>query len=257
MSTVQPYEIWIPSRRRVPQAVNCARLLPTAKVFVDEREYDDYAAAIPPERIVTHPPSRNAREMRTMAILQCPTPWLIMCDDDLVGVQSLVGRRVRKLDSPGELLQILENMVNVCSDLGVKLFGFNRNPHPGQFSAADPFAFNSPAAACWGICGKELLPDSRLTTYEDIDLAMACLLKNRVVMSDRRFYWNFGPVWYGQGGCQGIRTSETEETDRLIMRRKWGGWLDLGVSKNSFVGNKTSFGMSIKVTRKSHLSSTR
>jgi len=253
------YEILIPSRKRVHNAANILQLLPTAKLFVDEREKDEYAAAVPDgTAIITHPPTTGIVEVRTLAIQQNKARGLIMVDDDLKAIISIVGRRSRKIVQPASILRIIDNGFRVADDLGLKLFGWNRNPNPMQFFATDPFGWVGPVAGIIGMIGNEYIPDRRLSNYEYVDMTMQCLLKDRVVMCDRRYYFDFGRVWKGVGGLQGVRTSDSEERDRAFISRKWGRYANVGMSNNATrTKTSASTGMQIRVLRKSQIASTR
>ena len=252
------YEILIPSRKRVHNAKNILELLPTAKLFVDEREAADYAEVVGDDVIITHKPTNGIVEVRTLAIQQAKARGLFMVDDDLKSVISIVGRRSRKITKPASILRIIDNGFRVADDLGIKLFGWNRNPNPMQFFSTDPFGWVGPVAGIIGVIGKRYIPDKRLTNYEDVDMTMQCLLNDRVVMCDRRYYFDFGRVWKGVGGLQGVRTSNSEEMDRAFINRKWGIYANVGMSTNaSRKKTSASTGMQIKVLRKSQLASTR
>jgi hypothetical protein len=116
------YEILIPSRRMVNNAPKILKLLPTARIYVDERERSEYVAAVGVEKVVVHPPTKNIcevmRHMLTMKRAEC----VVRIDDDLVSVISMIGRRSKKITDAGAILQIIENGINVAVDLGLKMF---------------------------------------------------------------------------------------------------------------------------------------
>ncbi len=254
------YTLLIPSRRRVENAAATLALLPGAKVYVDERESDEYARAVGIGNVVTHSPARGIAEVRTMAIRSCPTFWLVMVDDDFKGVISQVGRRPRRITEPAAIQRIIENQLTACNDLELSMFCWNRSAHPGRFQSHSPFNLCAPGAGAFGIGGKCCMPDPRLVAYEDVDLSMQSLLRHRVILCDNRYYFDFGRCWQGKGGNQGIRTSDSDEADRAVLLRRWGRYLDVsaGDTKNKSGFKKANvFGMSIKVRRKSLVTSTK
>ena len=74
MATLIDYEIFIPSRKRIENAVAIGELLPTAKIFVDEREFEDYAQYIDKAKIITHPPTNGFVAVRRAMMEQKKTP---------------------------------------------------------------------------------------------------------------------------------------------------------------------------------------
>jgi glycosyltransferase involved in cell wall biosynthesis len=253
------YEIWVPSRRRVENAVSVLQLLPTAKIFVDEREFDAYAARIDKSRIVTHPPTDGFVAVRRAMIEMRRTEAIVMIDDDFREVISLVGRRPRKITDPCAILQLIENGVNIACDLDIGMYVWNRNANPMQFFAADPFGLVGPASGAIVYRGdKNIKPDARLKNYADLDWTLQLLMSDRIVLCERRYYFNFGKVWGGAGGSQGTRTSESEEADRKLLARKWKHYLVFGTGgKGKITAKKTVLGMSVRVSRKSSLAATR
>jgi len=259
MGAVIDYEIWIPSRRRLRQVKRTLTMLPTAKVFVDRREEKEYRQVVGSKRLVLQDPCEGNRAARDMIMDACKASCLVMVDDDLRGVSSLTGRSVRVYREPGPILQIVENMVTIAADLGVKMFCWNRNPLPLQFFACDPIGLTGPLAGAWGMIGRDLRFDRRMFSLEDADLTMQCLLKHRLILCDRRFYWDFGPIWGGKGGNQGLRTAETHAKERAVLAAKWGRYLYVGESRNQIGADRSRKGlaMSVRVARRSNLAATR
>jgi len=252
------YEILVPSRRRVAAAANTLSLVPTAKVYVDEAEADDYARAVGAERVRTHKPLTGMAAIRTAMIRQCTTSAMIMLDDDLRGIVSLLWRRPKRITDPGMILQILENGMNLANDLGLHFFCWSRNPHPAQFKACDPFGLAAPMSQAIVVIGKDIVPDRRLLMYEDVDMSLSALLTDRIVINDRRYYFDFGGCWQGAGGNQGIRTETSDSADRALLGRKWRSHLVFGYGHKGGIGAKKHIhGMSIRVQRKSPIAASR
>jgi hypothetical protein len=127
-----------------------------------------------------------------------------------------------------------------------------------QFFASDPVGMVGPIAGATGIIGREIWPDTGFVGYIDVDLTMQALLDHRLALCDRRFYFDFGGVWSGKGGNQGVRTWESDEADRKRLEHKWGDCIRIRKSGNSTRSEASAtYGMSIRVKRKSQLASTR
>jgi hypothetical protein len=64
--------------------------------------------------------------------------------------------------------------------------------------------------------------DCTLNLCESFDLTLQNLLACRIVIHERRFYFDCGPVWAGRGGLQGIRQSQSELAEKRKMTARWG-----------------------------------
>jgi len=247
MATV-PYEIVVPSRRRVENMPRILRLLPTATVTVDEREADDYAPHVPADRLLLHAPTETLGQVRQWVLDHREAEAVVMIDDDFRAVVAMPGRKPRRIVEPAAILRIVENAVDVAADLGVALFCWSRMPNPLQFCGHAPASLAALASNAWGVVGREFAVDKALNLCESVDLTLQNLLHRRIVWQDRRFYFDCGGVWAGQGGLQGVRTSDGEAAERRRMARRWGPYLELEAAKK---GGTT--GMSIRVQRQSAL----
>ncbi len=252
------YELVIPSRRRVEQAAKALTMLPDALISVDEREEAEYLKQIPRDHLVTHPPMRGLGPIRRWTLENSTCEWVVMCDDDLKHVESMVGRKPKKYTAPGVLRRLIENQIQVADDLGIRMFAWSRGSRPGQFHAAKPFYLAGPCSGCFGVrTNHGLEPDRRLLAYEDVDQTLTCLLRYRIILQDMRFYWRFGSTFTGAGGGQGIRTSDTDAADRRVIYNKWGAHISLEAKSHRFNSCKSKGAMSIRVDRKSAIVSHR
>jgi len=242
------YRLVIPSRGRADKIARILALLPTAIVCVDEREHLEYRKAIPVKKLWLHAPTGTLGEVRQWVLDNSQEEAVVMIDDDFRCVRTLVGRRTRKIVDPGAILQIIENGINVAADLGIHLFGWNRCVMLRQFYAYDPLSFGALASGAWGVVGREHAVDVRLNLAESLDLTLTNLLENRIVLHDRRFYFDCGPTWKGTGGLQGIRTSTTEGQEKEWMAEKWGQYVSMERKLQS-----GGTGMSIRVQRRCSL----
>lgn len=242
------YRIVVPSRARVDNMVQLFSLVPDAYVTVDEREIDDYRAAVPDGRLMPHPPLSTLGAIRQWILDNTPETCVVMLDDDFAGVIALIGRHTRSIKEPAAILKLFENQMQMCVDLGLSLFGFQREPNPMWLNGGNPFSLTAPAYAAIGVVGRKLKYDVSLSQREDLDLTMQALLKERVVLIDRRYYFDFGPVWSGRGGQQGMRTSEREIAETKKMKQRWGEYVQIETAnKNGTTGS------SIRVPRRQRI----
>ena len=237
------FRVVIHSRKRAFNMRHMLNLFPDATIYIHEEELKDYEACVPSKQIETHT-EHGLTNVRYEALEHFKEEAIIFCDDDLQNICSHVGERQRHIIEPKLIKQIFNNSINICNDLDIKLFGYNRNGHPKWFKPFDPFSVTSPCAGCFGVIGRDYNFDKDMFTRQDIDLTMQVLLKDRIVFVDNRFYFNFGTVWKGEGGCQGLRTQEQEEQTKKLMYKKWGKLINLDTKK------KQSTGFSINVKRK-------
>ena len=242
-------EIIVPSRRRPGNMAKLFSLLPAARVLVDKIEEAEYAAVCPPGRLILHPSLDRISKIRNFALDSSDAECVVMADDDLTCVRGLMGSRQRKIVEPEAIARILWNAYQTTSDLNLSLFGFARDVRWAIMAALphNPYSFVAPAAGCFGIVGKELRFDDMLVTREDVDVTLQALLKQRILLHDRRFYFDFGRTWKGAGGNQGRRTAEVERIDNERIASKWGSYISFSTKDSKGAA------MSIRVKRKSEL----
>ena len=81
---------------------------------------------------------------------------------------------------------------------------------------------------------------------------------DRYMYIDQRFHWDFGLVWSGAGGLQGVRTTEQERKDRAYLAEKWGEYIELYRSKKEEAKSTAqNMPMVLRVERRSHLAAVR
>ena len=218
------YAICVPSRRR---PLNCAQLndlLPTSVICIDERERKDYAAFVPKERLLIHPPMDGAPKVRNWMLDNVSAPIIIMLDDDFVGVRSNVGAQ-RYITDSEEILAILENAVTACSDLDLTTFCFSRTQN---LTVIDPV--NEPIRpvqqvfGCMGLMGaaRKRKFDETLKSRADLDWTLRTLLEDRCVYADVRFYFDFGTSFTGDGGNSGLVSAADFMSASRRVRERWG-----------------------------------
>ena len=244
--TVVDYEIVVPSRGRAAGLCHILDVLPSAIISVDEREKSEYSKHVPLKRLRLHPPTATLGEVRQLIIDYSKFECVVMIDDDFDFVVSMTGRKPRRIIDADAIIRIIENTINCAADIGVCLFSWSRMPNPLHYMSCDPLSFVALASNAWGVIGRKFKVDPTLNLCESVDLTMQNLLHNRIVLHDRRFYFDCGPIWAGAGGLQGIRTSAGELDEKTKMAQRWGRCLCLNKKKK---GGTT--GMSIAVKRKS------
>lgn len=239
--------IVIPSRKRPDNIKHLLPMLPTAFILVDAAEESAYAPIVPKAQLLLHPGLDRISKIRNFALKARNEECVVMIDDDLNCVRALVGRAQRKIVEPDAILAILHSAYNCTRDLGVSLFCFCRDARWAvmKYLPHDPLSLNGPAAGAFGVVGRKVKFDETLVTREDIDLAMQSLMRDRIILHDRRFYFDFGRTWCGAGGNQGRRTKANESADLKAMKERWGAYVAFS---NAEHGENTA--MSVRVPRK-------
>ena len=268
------YRIVIPSRKRVEKARAVLRLVPTAVVYVDEREYDDYARVLGQAKVVAHAPTENCPAVRNCMQDDFEEPCLVQIDDDLKGVERLTipargaSKARRRLVGPPQIrhsdtiLQIIENGVRVAMDLDVGMYGWNRSGLPLYYFPGEPFLLVAPICNSFLIRGRARWRrfDEDLSGRAALDVVLRALKEDRIVLQDRRFYFNQGSVYSGAGGNVDLLSGEQFAFATREIAKRWPGYItDRPKSASSLPGGgpggritKAGRGMTIRVQRKSN-----
>lgn len=243
------YQIVVPSRKRPFNMPVLKSLLPTALICVDEREREDYAPYVPADQLLIHPPTTGAPAARNWIIDNVSSPILVMCDDDLMGVKSLVGSK-RTITDPDEILAIIENAARVADDLDVSTFCWSRTANDFLLRPEYlPIRPVQPVYGCFGFRGPARYRkyDETLRSRGDLDWTMRTLLEDRFVYADVRFYFDFGTSFTGSGGNTGlVQPQEFTDASREVKRR-WG--CHIQYKAPGFVKTREIAPASIRVSR--------
>ncbi len=242
-------KIIIPSKKRTGNINAVVSLLgDDVTFFVHESEKDDYESF--GVNVETHNHVGKMSLIRNEIIRRHAADIVCMCDDDITGVINLTEDKPQKITDRDHIIDIINNGFRICEDSGCAIFGWTRLAKPLGFVPHNPFHLNQATAQIFICSDPDLLCDEKLTAVEDIDLMLSCLLKRRYIITDQRYYFDFGAVWKGAGGCKTIRTEEREIQERQYLKRKWKSHICL----DSKEGKKTGFSMAIRVKRKCQLS---
>lgn len=246
-----PYRIVIPSRARVHNIRTIRQLFPDAWICVDERETEAYARGGAGERLWVHPPlPHHYGGVVRWIIDHTREPALFLADDDIRQVVCLVGRRPRKIRDWAAVRAIIETHLQLAEDLGVSVFSFSRLANPLTFASYDPFGLSDHVDCAWGLIRGNVSVDATAGSYVADDLLLSALLADRVVLVDRRYYFDAGPTGHGAGGLQGMRTLASEQGYMRHMREKWGRWV---VSRQHADGDELPYSLRSRVPRKADL----
>lgn len=228
MRTVVPYRIVVPSRRRAHNMSRIMDVLPTCTVVVHWSERAEYVNELGQKwNVVTHDIYDGLGAIRNFCLDTFKEECIVFIDDDFRRIKFLTGRNVRYTDDSYAIERIIENAVNMCADAGIEMFCWTRDPNPKNYKPGDPLYFNGPAGSAFGVIGRKHRFDSALPFGADIDFNMQVLRDSRIVLMDRRYYFDVGLIFTGSGGLQGVRTSKEETRVRDVLRERWKGCLDM------------------------------
>ena len=99
--------------------------------------------------------------------------------------------------------------------------------------------------------GRKIRFREEMQPRADAHVCMEALLKFRIIFSDMRVHFDYGPKFTGRGGTVGQATTEMHQqaTDRL--REQWGQYVNLEAKSPKFKGGaKQTSAFGIKVSRR-------
>jgi hypothetical protein len=249
MSIADQLAVVVPSRKRSHNMLVLCELLPSALICIDEREVDDYSPVVSADRLLLHPPLKNAPACRNWIVKNVATSIVVMIDDDFVGVQVMVGSH-RFITSADEIMAIIENAARCCADLSLGVFCFAGTQN-GMFLRADerPIAPVQPVFRAFGVMGsaRERTWRVDIRGRADADYTLRTLLLDRCVFADTRFFFDCGKTFSGRGGNVGMITPEQFEESTRELKRTWGR--SISFKAPGYVKKREVAVCSIKVSR--------
>jgi len=248
--------IRIPSRKRPENVARLLRVFPTAVFVVHESERETYEREAGAGHVETHKVVGSINAIRYGIIKATPAEEsLLMVDDDFkCRVQVMCAERPYNMTRTEDIRQVVANTATASKDVGAGMFGFASSGRPMFYKPQEPFAVFGFIQQAIGIHDKSILPDLSMKNMEDADMCLQCALRDRYMFIDQRFHFDFGLVWSGTGGLQGVRTTEQEAKDRAYLAEKWGPYTGLYRSeKEKKKSTAQNMPMVLKVSRRSHL----
>ena len=223
------YRIVIISRKRSRNMRVMRALLPTATVTVEESEMHEYAPHVPAHLLVPHPKLPGVTFLRNWVMDHFTEPCIVQCDDDLTHVK-ILGGACRTLRRACDILRVIENGVQVATDLDIGVFNWTCVLMAGRsYQAHDPFSFTKDCAGIFGIRGtaRHRRFDELTPSWEDIDFSLQAIRDDRILLTEMRYHFDFGPMRQSAGG----NLSAASETQRMqgasYLRAKWGAMMPL------------------------------
>lgn len=207
--------------------------LPFCKVWVDNKEYNDYIKANPrhKENIISVPDGIQGNVCRIRNYIldkefEKGIDVVCIIDDDMKGIYYFENENGKaynkKIVNQDEFIQFLEKYSVMCEELGFKLWGVNLNQDALSYRQYSPFSTNSVILGPFSCHLKNNIRyDVNLPLKEDYDLAIQHLNKYRGILRINKFHYNCKQSKQA-GGCATYRNYQREEEQLKLLQKKWG-----------------------------------
>lgn len=208
--------------------------LPYCKVWVDNKEYDDYIKANEgfEENIISVPDGiqGNLCRIRNYILDQefkNGADVVLIIDDDMQGIYRFETNGnyayfKHKL-SADELLEMLEHYSQLCKEFGFYFWGVNCNADCLSYRQTTPFSTVSYIGGpfqCF-LKGNELRYDERLPLKEDYDMTLQNCNRYRGCLRVNKYHYDCKQSKQA-GGCATYRNYDREEQQLKALQKKWG-----------------------------------
>lgn len=210
----------------------------TCKVWVAEKEYQDYIKANPEyEKNIISVPNEvqgNLCRIRNYILdheLKDNDVCLII-DDDMQSIGHFEPKKAKYglygyddiLLTEKDLYQMLEHYSILCSDWGFKFWGVACNCDALTYRQTTPFStvgYIGGPFQCF-LKGNECRYDERLPLKEDYDMTIQQCNKYRGCLRVNKYHYNCKQSKQ-KGGCATYRNYERERRQLHLLQKKWGG----------------------------------
>lgn len=204
------------------------------KVYVDNKEYDDYIKANKgfEKNIISVPDGiqGNVSRIRNYILDQefkQGADVVCIIDDDLKGIYHFENENgyayKEKLVTEDEFMDFIEKNTILCKEFGFKLWGVNLNKDALNYKHCLPFNTKAVILGPFSchLNDSEIRYDETLPLKEDYDLAIQHLNRYRGILRLNKYHYNCKQS-VNPGGCATYRNREREEQQLKALQRKWG-----------------------------------
>lgn len=213
--------------------VETLEYLPYCKVWVDNKEYDDYVKANPgfEKNIISCPDGiqGNVSRIRNYILDQEFANGVdVVCiiDDDMEGIYSYEGDKeypYNKIKIEQDIfLDFIEKYSIICDEFGFKLWGVNINSDPLSYRQFSPLSTTAVILGPFSChLNNPIRYDEKLPLKEDYDLAIQHLNKYRGILRINKCNYNCKQSKQ-VGGCATYRNYDNEIQQLELLQKKWG-----------------------------------
>ena len=225
-----------PSYKR-PDDVRTLDYLPFCKIWVDNKEYEEYKKHNPKANIISCPDGvqGNVSRVRNYILkteFERGMDAVVIVDDDLSCIRRFEFSEMENFGyethiiTAEEFLPFIEKYSILAKDLGARLWGVNCNCDPMAYRHNTPFSTRSVVLGPFGVFlkGNRCWYDEDLPLKEDYDMSIQQLNMERVVLRVNAYHY-LCKQSENKGGCAAYRNRSREEEQLDALRKKWGGQL--------------------------------
>lgn len=219
--------------------------LKTCKVWVAEREYEDYLKANKglEQNIIAVPNEVQGNLCRIRNYILdkelAENDVVLLVDDDLKEVAHFepVGHYGYddRVCSEGELYEMMEHYSRLCDEWGFKYWGVQCNKDALSYRQSTPFSTVSYIGGPFQVFlkGNELRYDERLPLKEDYDMTLQNCNVYRGCLRVNKYHYDCKQSKQS-GGCATYRNYEREMQQLEALQKKWGkGIVHIDTVKNA------------------------
>ena len=202
--------------------------LPFVRVYVDNKEYDEYVNSNPKSADIVSCPNGiqgNLCRVRNYILdeeFKRGVDVVLIIDDDMRGLYYWENK-TKHLVKSEDFKMFIEKYSILAKDLGVYFWGVNVNQDKQIYREYSPFSTTSYIGGpfqCF-LKGGSLRYDERLPLKEDYDMTLQQLNKYRKVLRVNKFFYEVKQSEQ-KGGCATYRNFKKEEQQLKLLQKKWG-----------------------------------
>lgn len=226
MSYLNNISVCVPSYKR-PNGVGTLDYLPFAKIYVDEKEYEEYKKFNPDSEIVSCPPGvqGNLCRIRNYILDQefkNGADVVLLLDDDLKGVYRFFNKEIYPVISE-EFIDFVDRYSELCRGFGFYFWGLNVNPDKQNYREYTPFSTVSYIGGPFQCHLKEseIRYDEKLFLKEDYDITLQHCERYRGALRLNAFHYQ-AKQSVNKGGQANFRNRDVEEDQVRLLQKKWG-----------------------------------
>lgn len=207
--------------------------LPFCKVWVDNKEYDEYVKANPKfkENIISCPDGIQGNLCRIRNYIldeefKKGYDVVLIIDDDMRGIYHFEGDKEfcynKQLVTADEFMDFLKKYSLMCEELGFKFWGLNCNADALSYRQYAPFSTVSYIGGPFQcFLNNPLRYDEKLPLKEDYDMTLQQCNKYRGCLRVNKYFYICKQSKQA-GGCATYRNYEKEKAQLELLQKKWG-----------------------------------
>ena len=214
--------------------VRTLRICPSARLYVDAGQAEEYRMRNPSAEIVECAPGIHGNIARVRNhILRTEfgrgAAAVCMMDDDISSIfcwhatPDGYGYNKRRLSGDG-FLAFVEKYTALAEELGFSLWGMNCIPSNRAYRHGTPFSFENIVLGPFSChLSSDFLYDETIPLKEDYDIFLQHIERERGVLRLNFAAYENGASELKKGGCSGQRNKAEEKRQFIDLQRKWGG----------------------------------